>query len=127
MELLTGTDSDALEFRIWRDHLCEIRDAHARNLGHEQLAALHPRERIENELHALGERNPEPGHPFVGDGNLARTFGDEALEERDHTATAAYDVPISYDGEAADASANVCISVHEQLVAHQLCRAVKVD
>src|SRR5205807_5665549 len=103
----------------------QIQNAHARNLGHEDLAALHRAQAVDDEVHPLLQSDPEASHSFVGDGN------DPGLalfdEQRDHAAAAPDDVAVPGATEAGAAVARVRVPLHEQLFGAQLRRPVQID
>ena len=125
VQLLAGTDADDVEAALGRHRLRQIDHFHARNLGHEDLAAVHPADRRQHQRHALIERDPEARHVRVGD--RQHTAGALRREERNHAAAAADDVPVADAGEPRAGTATVRVGRDEQFVGAQLRRAVEVD
>ena len=68
VELLARPDADDLGRDPRGQGVGQVDDAHAGDLRDEDLAALGVLEREQDQVHGLGERDPEPGHPLVGDG-----------------------------------------------------------
>ena len=105
----------------------EIHDAHRRDLRHEDLAAVHPLKILEDEIHALLERDPEAGHLGVGDRQVIAASGNLAPEKRHDRAARANHVAVAHDGEARPVPAGEVVCRDKQLVGHELRGAVQVD
>src|SRR5437867_2003246 len=93
VELLPGPDADVVDLAARGERPDEVHDPHARDLGHEDLAAPHQLRRADRELDALLERDPEARHRPVG----YRDAAGRALcrEQGDHAPAAADDVAVT--------------------------------
>lgn len=121
---LADADFDLLEAR--RHRRGEVGHPERGDLGDERLATRRLGQRLDDELDALLERNPEARHAHVGDGELRRALADELVEERDDRAAGARDVAIANDRERGARLAAVGVSRYEQLVGDELRAAVEV-
>src|SRR5919198_964372 len=65
VELFAGADADDLDLAVRRHGTGEIHHVHARQLGYEDFAAVHPLDARDHKAHALLESDPEAGHPLV--------------------------------------------------------------
>src|SRR5215831_16307561 len=67
VKLFAWTNAGELNLGIGSERLHQLCDRHARDLWDENLAATHCRQRLKHKVHSLFQRNPEAGHPRVGD------------------------------------------------------------
>ncbi len=125
VQFFAGADADLFDLAIAGDRLGQVADIHARDFWHEDLAAVHLRQHRQHELHGLVERQPEAGHPRIGNGDLAG--GPLFQKHGDHAAATTDDVAITHAGEACPLGPGVRVSLHEELLGTQLRRAVEVD
>src|SRR5438477_2953329 len=93
VELLARADAHDLHITSGRQGARHVSDLHARDLGDEYLATMHRLDRLEDELYALFQREPEAGHASVCHGHAAAIL---LLREEHwhHTAAAAEDVAV---------------------------------
>ena len=76
-----------------RDRLRKIDHPHARNLGDEDLSAVHLLDAAHHKAHAVLQRDPETGHPRIGERDAAAAS--LLQENRDHASPASHDVAIA--------------------------------
>src|SRR5262245_611073 len=72
MQLLAGADADDLDPAARRHRLDEVEDAHAGDLGHEDLAALHQLRAADGKADAVLQAEPEARHAGVRHRDRAR-------------------------------------------------------
>src|SRR5262249_51073585 len=125
VELFSGPHPDVLDLAALRDHLDQVLDAHARDLGHEDLAAAHELGAADSKLDAALETDPEPCHCAVRDRDAARRA--LGLEQRDHAAAAADDIAVADHAQYGAARMAVGIPLDEELFSAQLGGPVQVD
>ena len=101
VQLLAGPDADDPVRQVRRHRAGEIDDVHARDLRHEDLAAVH---------HRAGRRarSRRPARSVIQNrvmrasviGRLSAPCRDQLAEERNHAAARADDVAVAHHGEA---------------------------
>src|SRR5581483_11347461 len=117
--------ADHVETAFGGDGARQIDDVHARNLGHEDLAAVHALETHENEPDRLLQSDPEARH--LGVGHRQHAGGAHFLKKRNHAAAAAHDVAVAHHAEARAVAPRVAVGGDEELVGAELGGAVEID
>ncbi len=125
MQLLAGPDADDLGGDTGGHGLGEVGHAHRRDLGDEDLAALGVLEANRTRSTACGQRDPEAGHPLVGDRELPGL--ELLLEQGDDRAPGADDVAVPNTGEAGVEGGGVGVALDDDLLLAELGGAVEVD
>src|ERR1700758_4444971 len=125
MQLLAGPYPDILDLATGRDSFRELCEIHAWNLRNKNLAAVHALEAVNNELYCALQDEPEAGHSWVSDGDLAPLT--LLKKHGNHAATAAHDIAIASATETSILSAGIGIGLHKHFFRAQLCRAVEIN
>src|SRR6185369_13951070 len=121
----TSAYPDILHFALRGDGPCHINQAHARNLRHENLPAMHLLKTLHHKPDALFECDPEARHARVGHRDLSPLT--LLLKNRNDAAAASQYVSVASAAEPRILRAGIGIGLHEHLLSAQLRRAVKVD
>ena len=127
MQLLAGTDTDFLQLAAGKHGLRQIGHAEGRDLADKGFSALRLLQRLDHQLHALRQADPEAGHAHVRDGKLRSAVLDDAVKQRDDGTAASGHVAVADDGETDILGSGIGVRRHKKLVAHQLGTAVQVD
>ena len=126
MELFTGSDTNLRHFAVRQHGLCKICDLKGRDLTDKGLPTGSLLKRLDHQLNALRQADPETCHTIVSDGKLPAAVLDDAVKERNNGATASGYVAITDDREIDVLFACIGIGCDKQLIRYQLGSAVEV-
>src|SRR5438067_440955 len=93
MQLLAWPDADHVHLAAGRKRVHKIDHLHAGELGDKHFSTVHAFDTRDNKTHSLVERDPEAGHPLVGECHFPGL--PLLLKEWHDTAAAAHDVAIA--------------------------------
>ena len=127
MQLFAGADTDFLDSAAGKHRFCEVGNLKGRDFADKGFAAFCFFEGFNHQLHALLQADPETGHAQVGDRKLCLPVCDELAEKRDNRTAASCNVAVANDREVDVLIADIGVCCDKQLVADELCAAVKVD
>ena len=104
-----------------------VGDLHARDDGHENLAAAHQLETAEHETDALIEGDPEPRHARIGHRQGRGALADQPAVERHHAAPRVEHVAVTHHGKPRAVLAAQIVGGDEDLIRGQLACAIEID
>src|ERR1035441_508768 len=122
VQLFSRPNPDRLDFTSRRNRLREIHEPHAGNLRNKNFSAVHLLNAAHHKPHALLQRQPEAGHPRIGQCNAPAKF--LFLKNRNHTPPAPDHISVARATEPRLLGARIGVRLYEHFLGAQLRSAI---
>ena len=124
MQLLSRPDADRSQRYPGSDRFHDVHKPHGREFRNKHLSTRHPLDTVNDEAHPLIQSDPESSHSFVGDRH--RSVASLLQKQGNDAAPATHNIPVTNTAEHG-LPTGVRVGLDEQLLRHQLRRAIEVD